>query len=91
MIGYRKPKEKALGARGTAHERGYDYRWQKASKRFLRENPLCADCLERGRTEAATLVDHIIPHRGDMTIFWDKTNLQGLCVQCHGRKTAAGR
>lgn len=24
-----------------------------------------------------------------MSLFWDRTNWQGLCKQCHSRKTAA--
>ncbi len=27
----------------------------------------------------AEVVDHINPHMGDPTLFWDPTNLQGLC------------
>lgn len=32
---------------------------------------------------AATVVDHIIPHRGDETLFWDPINHQALCAPCH--------
>lgn len=42
----------------------YDYRWQKARLRFLRSNPLCAMCAKRGITKPATVVDHVIPHKG---------------------------
>jgi 5-methylcytosine-specific restriction protein A len=39
--------------------------------------------------KAATVVDHIIPHQGDMTLFWDAdSNWQSLCKTCHDRKTA---
>ena len=31
----------------------------------------------------ATVVDHIVPHKGDMALFWDKSNWQGLCAHCH--------
>jgi 5-methylcytosine-specific restriction protein A len=37
----------------------------------------------------ATDVDHIKPHKGDMTLFWDRTNWQSLCGPCHSAKTAA--
>lgn len=33
----------------------------------------------------AQVVDHIEPHRGDMTLFWDKTNWQSLCSTHHSR------
>jgi 5-methylcytosine-specific restriction protein A len=36
----------------------------------------------------ATEVDHIIPHKGDMKLFWDSDNWQGLCKSCHSKKTA---
>ena len=32
-------------------------------------------------------VDHIIPHRGDQKLFWDRNNWQALCKPCHDRKT----
>ena len=74
--------------RGSASERGYDARWRRARRMYLRENPLCAECLKEGRTEAATVVDHIIPHKGDYEMFWDSENWQPLCVRHHGEKTA---
>ncbi len=37
---------------------------------------------------AATDVDHIQPHRGDMTLFWDSSNWQPLCHRHHAQKTA---
>ena len=37
---------------------------------------------------ASTTVDHIIPHKGDRKLFWDKTNWQALCKPCHDAKTA---
>jgi 5-methylcytosine-specific restriction protein A len=36
----------------------------------------------------ATDVDHIVPHKNDMTLFWDKANWQSLCGPCHSTKTA---
>lgn len=74
--------------RGSAAARGYDRRWQWYARRFLAENPLCAECQSQGRITAAKIVDHIIPHRGDLTLFWDTTNHQSLCKECHDRKTA---
>jgi 5-methylcytosine-specific restriction protein A len=34
------------------------------------------------------VVDHIVPHRGDERLAFDRDNLQGLCKSCHDRKTA---
>jgi 5-methylcytosine-specific restriction protein A len=33
-------------------------------------------------------VDHIIPHKGNMNLFWDKRNWQSMCGRCHSKKTA---
>lgn len=78
-------RKKADERRGTAHERGYSEAWRKARKGFLRKNPVCVGC---GRP--ATVVDHIVPHRGDKDLFWDRDNWQPLCVYCHNAKTARG-
>lgn len=67
---------------------GYGYKWQQYRKRFLKRNPLCRDCERDGHVTLATVVDHIIPHRGDPRLFWDENNHQGLCNPHHGRKTA---
>ncbi len=76
--------------RGSAAERGYDARWQKARKAYLAKHPLCINCQRNGKMTPATVVDHIIPHRGDMKLFWDKENWQPLCKSCHDRKTGCG-
>lgn len=80
--------EKKDQRKGGAAGRGYGWRWQKASKAFLRAHPLCAECLRHGRYTKAEVVDHIVPHRGDMKLFWDRDNWQPLCKACHDRKTA---
>lgn len=65
--------------------RGYGYKWQQARKRHLASHPLCVMCQAAGRVEAATVVDHITPHRGDMTLFWNESNWQSLCATHHSR------
>ena len=77
--------------RPGANERGYTYRWQKASKAFLRAHPLCQcpDCDEgRIRATLSQVVDHHIPHRGDLELFWDQSNWRALAKPCHDSKTA---
>lgn len=77
--------------RGSSTERGYGYRWQKVSAAYLREHPLC-ECPEcqAGKVRAwpARVVDHKTPHRGDMTLFWDRKNWQAMAIECHNKKTA---
>lgn len=69
----------------TAAQRGYGYRWQKARATFLKAHPLCIRCQAEGCAEAATVVDHRIPHRGDQPLFWDASNWDPLCATHHSR------
>lgn len=81
-------KARADQYRGSSSSRGYDARWRKARKRFLGSNPLCTECHAKGRVREATVVDHIIPHKGNRIKFWDETNWQPMCSTCHSAKTA---
>ncbi|WP_027556240.1 HNH endonuclease [Bradyrhizobium sp. Cp5.3] len=71
--------------RPNAHDRGYDSKWRRESKAFLDlpRNRFCA-C---GCGRKADCVDHIKPHRGDMKLFWDRSNWQPLASSpCHARR-----
>lgn len=59
-------------------------RFRRLRHSYLVRHPLCAAC----HTEAATVLDHVVPHRGMALLFWSQRNWQGLCVTCHGIKTA---
>ena len=72
----------------TACERGYDARWRKARESFLADHPLCERCEAAGLVVEATVVDHRTPHRGDVGLFWTRSNWAALCVVCHNKKTA---
>ena len=74
--------------RGSAAARGYGRRWQRLRLQFLQRHPLCEACKAEDRLTAATVVDHIEPHRGDQRLFWDQNNWQALCKPCHDAKTA---
>jgi 5-methylcytosine-specific restriction protein A len=86
--------------RGSAHDRGYTARWQRARVAWLRHHPRCGDresgqpvmsrCRDEGRVTPAEVLDHVVPHRGDERLFWDRANWQALCQPCHHRKTGAG-
>ena len=69
--------------RKNSNERGYDYRWRKSRELFLQLHPLCKFHEDKGKIVPANVVDHIVPHRGDMKLFWDVKNWQPLCKQCH--------
>jgi 5-methylcytosine-specific restriction protein A len=74
--------------RKLSYQRGYTSKWSKESKYFLAMNPWCAECLKKGIYTAATETDHIIPHKGNLKLFWDRNNWQPLCHSCHSKKTA---
>jgi 5-methylcytosine-specific restriction protein A len=67
--------------RESAAKRGYDHRWHKARCRWLRLYPICVEC-----HRPATVVDHKIPHKGNMVLFWDRSNWQSMCNHCHNVK-----
>ncbi len=74
--------------RGNANQRGYNYKWRKVRLSYLRDNPLCIYCRNKGLYTPATVIDHIKPHKGNQTLFWDRNNWQPLCKKCHDTKTA---
>jgi 5-methylcytosine-specific restriction enzyme A len=80
----RQRRARADANRPSARQRGYDSKWQRESKAFLAlpQNRYCR-C---GCGRLADMVDHIIPHRGDMRLFWDRSNWQPLASSpCHSR------
>lgn len=66
----------------------YNYRWQRVRDHWLKYHPLCVHCMDKGILKAANEVDHVIPHKGDMKLFWDNSNYQSLCKSCHSKKTS---
>lgn len=63
----------------------YNYTWQKERAAFLLLNPFCIDCSVRDLVVKATIVDHKIPHKENLELFWDRDNWQPLCKPCHDR------
>ena len=64
----------------------YDLRaWRKLRRLVLTEDPLCAMCAAIDRVTVADVVDHIVPHKGDLTLFFARENLQPLCDTCHSK------
>ena len=78
--------------RGSAASRMYDHRWREARDLFLKqpENRNCVYCLEKTppKKRSSEVVDHFIPHKGDLALFWDKSNWRPACKRCHDKKTA---
>lgn len=75
---HRKRKQDADSRRLPARQRGYTRSWDKARQAFIKDNPSCTRC-----GKPATVVDHILAHKGNMVLFWNRANWQSLCTVCH--------
>ncbi len=73
--------------RDPKRQRLYSTAWKKRRLNHLAKYPWCEECLSKGIYTEATDVHHVIPHRGDVKIFWSSP-LQSLCHACHSRITA---
>lgn len=73
--------------RGSSTRQGYGQAWRRARAQWLRDHPLCEQCKREGRTTLATVVDHVLPHRGDQALFWNQNNWQSMCKPDHDAKT----
>ena len=81
----------AADGRPGARARGYTVRWQKTARRFLAKHPTCARFgIDPKCKGLAAEVDHIVPHGGDLRLFWDKQELAGS-VQGLSQSEDAGR
>lgn len=60
------------------------YRWKQRRLQQLQHQPLCVMCLAIGRATAATVADHVVPHKGDYELFWHG-ELQSLCKFHHDK------
>lgn len=70
--------------RPSSSERGYDGKWAKERAAYLAVHTRCVRC-----NAPSTVVDHIVPHRGDRQLFWSRSNWQPLCTPCHSRAKQA--
>ena len=90
-----RPAARSIATRPTSRQRGYNYRWEKLSARFVAAYPFCVHCLCKKRVNAGAtrrpsargrqlVCDHIVPHRGNRSLLFDHHNLETLCkVPCH--------
>ena len=69
--------------RGSSAKRGYDSKWRRARLAYLRDHPLCTYCEAEGMVTAATLIDHLYPHRWFEGIFWVRHWWVSCCDACH--------
>lgn len=61
----------------------YNNTWNRYSHAFLAINPKCFVC-----NAISTVVDHVIPHKGDEKLFTKLDNHMPLCAACHNYSTA---
>jgi 5-methylcytosine-specific restriction enzyme A len=73
----------AMSKRHPPWDRWYKLgRWERQRQYQLRVEPFCRMCRDRGQVSAATVCDHIEPHKGDWNQFW-LGPFQSLCAPCH--------
>jgi 5-methylcytosine-specific restriction endonuclease McrA len=60
----------------------YDSTWESYRRKFLAINTRCYAC-----GQAATVVDHVRPHKGSKTLFEKTDNHISLCKSDHDRVT----
>lgn len=75
------------GQRPNARARGYDNKWDRERKGFLVAHPWCGRCAAVGRKTASAVVNHVIPHKMDLRLFWNRRNWEALCGPCHNGAT----
>lgn len=74
----RERKARADARRPSARARGYTREWDVERAAYLAQHPTCCRC-----PRPATVVDHIMAHKGNMRLFWNRANWQPLCAPCH--------
>ncbi len=96
VVGY-SDRQSAERARNRARASGNSLRPLYSSKRWRdlrlvvleRAGWMCQGCAEphllSGKHPAphSPVVDHIEPHRGNLMLFWDESNLQAVCKAWH--------
>lgn len=58
-------------------------RWKRLRQHILSKHPYCQCPHHNGKSMPANVVDHKIPHRGNLSLFWDVRNLQAMAKPCH--------
>lgn len=70
-------------AEATAYRKLYKTKlWQLTRSQQLAKEPICRMCEKRGKITAATVCDHIDPHKGNVELFYSGP-FQSLCKPCH--------
>lgn len=84
-------KHKAIPAPRTRDPFLDSVAWKRLRDSKASETPWCEECLrDKGIYVPMVDVDHIKPRRTHPHLALTPSNLQSLCLACHGRKTARG-
>lgn len=78
---------KNKGYNGSGDKFYQSKEWREFRNNYLTMHPLCKICADEGKTELATVLDHIQPIRQGGSV-WAEYNLQGLCTHHNAIKTA---
>jgi len=65
--------------RKTSRQRGYDSKWDKFRRYYLRKNPICSHC----HIAPAIIPHHKIPLPAGAK--YDEENLAPVCIKCHNK------
>ena len=62
-------------------------RWKTLRANHLSRHPFCQCPHHDGKRikEKRMVVDHKTPHRGNLKLFWDSSNLQTMTKTCHDK------
>jgi len=72
------------------HEALSDARWWRESRAYLREpaHEYCEACAHEGRRTPANVVAHRVAHKGNVALFWARSNWAPSCRSCNSRQAA---
>lgn len=71
-------------------DRGYGHDWRRMSERIRKEEPLCVDCLEKGKVWPADECHHKIKIKDAPHQRLNRDNVIPLCKACHQERTEKG-
>lgn len=57
-------------------------RWREKALAQFAAHSLCSRCSTDHRPVAASVANHVIPHKGNETLFWEG-ELESVCAPCH--------
>lgn len=85
----KKPKKvrKATDAKKLRAEAYNSQKWKKLRETYLKNNPLCEECLKKGKVTPATSVHHkVSPFKNgeiNYNLLLDYNNLESVDHECH--------